>query len=764
MTDPMVDFDEVTSDEVEPEEAQAPAVVAVVVTRDPGDWLEECLSSLGAQDYPNLSVLVIDAASEDEVLRRVAAVLPGAYVRRLDTNPGFGPAANDVIEVVDGAAFYAFCHDDVVLDPAAVRNLVEEAFRSNAGIAGPKLVGWHAPDRLLNVGMAADKGGVLAPLVERDELDQEQHDGVKDVFVIPGACTLVRADLFETIGGFDPAIDRLGEDLDLCWRAQVAGARVVVVPAARVQHRETLAQTIDVEEARVLRNRHRLRSVLTCYGRWHLVRVLPQLAALSVLEVVYSLVTRRTAHARGVIAAWSANIGDRDDIRARRRALHAYRRFPDSEVRRLQVRGSVRLRRFVRGELDVHGITLSIEDIEEEIDEAVQSRRLEIAAIVAVALLFVAGSREVLFGRLPAVGGFAPFDEGPVRLLRDYLSGWRWSGLGGAGPAPSAVLLLGLLGLPFIGAMGLLQQVLVLGMVPIGLFGMWRITRRLGSSTSRAAGLTLYAVVPLPWNAISRGSWAGLLLYAAAPWMIDVIMGASSDPPGDGERGSRLHPSGLGVLLGVADARAPQPRSWVALGLPLAVLAAFVPLALVLFAVVAVAIAVGDLLVGRAGASVRAIPLVVGAGLVAVVLHVPWSLDLLLPGGEWNALGGVAPLGQHAVAATALVRFATGPYGSSVLGWAVPLAGVLGLLIGRDWRWRWTVRCWTVTLACWALAWAGGHGRLGVAVPPADVFLAPAAVALALAAALGVVAFERDLPSYRFGWPQVASVLTGGAV
>ena len=120
--------------------------------------------------------------------------------------------------------------------PTAVRAMVEEAFRSNAGIVTPKVVEWDDPTRLLSVGESADKTGVRAPIVERGELDQEQHDAVRDVFCAPGGCTLVRADLFAVLGGFDPAMELLGEDLDLSWRAQVAGARVVAVPAAVVRH------------------------------------------------------------------------------------------------------------------------------------------------------------------------------------------------------------------------------------------------------------------------------------------------------------------------------------------------------------------------------------------------------------------------------------------------------------------------------------------------------------------------------------------------
>ena len=93
---------------------------------------------------------------------------------------------------------------------------------------------------LQHVGLGVDRFGEVDPLVEPGEVDQEQHDAVRDVFALPSACLLVRADLFRALGGFDPAIAFYGDDVDLCWRAHLGGARVVVVPAARARHREQL--------------------------------------------------------------------------------------------------------------------------------------------------------------------------------------------------------------------------------------------------------------------------------------------------------------------------------------------------------------------------------------------------------------------------------------------------------------------------------------------------------------------------------------------
>ena len=107
-----------------------------------------------------------------------------------------------------------------------------------------------------------DRFGAPVRRVERREFDQSQHDEPREVFAVPGGCILVRADLFAAIGGFDDQISMLGEDIDLSWRARIAGARVVVTPAATVAHLEaTAARHRPLPEARALQWRHMLRAV-----------------------------------------------------------------------------------------------------------------------------------------------------------------------------------------------------------------------------------------------------------------------------------------------------------------------------------------------------------------------------------------------------------------------------------------------------------------------------------------------------------------------
>ncbi|MGE3620124.1 MAG: glycosyltransferase [Acidimicrobiia bacterium] len=726
--------------------------MAVVVAHDPGDWFEECLSSLGDQDYPNLAVLVVDAASEAPVEERVHAVLPDAHVRRLDASSGYGAAANEVLDVVDGAAFHLHCHDDVALDPDVVRVLVEEAYRSNAGVVGPKLTRWYEPRRITQIGESIDKAGYAVPLVERGELDQEQHDSVRDVFTVPGGCTLIRADLFSEVGGFDEGIELLADDLSLCWRVHLAGARVMVAPDARVRHVEALSGRRPAPERRRMLNRHRLRVVLTSYSPLSLLRVVPQIVVLHVAEALYSLVVGRTSRAREVVDAWWWNLRRPGELRVARRQVRSIRHVRDGEVRRLQARGSARVGEFLRGHVtpEARAAPAAVPGPDTGPSAAA---RWSLGVWAAIAVVLVVGSRHLLTRGVPAVGEMAPFSDGPAILLREWASGWSRAGLGSDSPAPTAYALLGVGGFLAAGAMGVLRLVLTLGLLPLGAFTAYRLAAPLGSTRAQLVTLVVYVANPLPYNALSQGRWSALAVYAAAP----VLVGRLA-------RAAGLAPFGsTGGVPGPSVRPGPLHRDVLAVGLVTALVGALLPAALVVTVALALALVLGSLLVFSTAGDGRLLVAGLGGAAVAAVLHVPWTFDFVGPDATLAGFLGVERT-TGTFGLDALLRFDTGALGAGPLGYALLAAAALPLLIARGWRHGWAVRGWTVALVCWGLAWAGEEGWLGVGTPAPDVLLAPAALGLALAAGLGAAAFEIDLPGYRFGWRQLASGIAAMAV
>ena len=112
----------------------------------------------------------------------------------------------------------------------------ETEYTPNAGVLGPKLVGWDDPNQLQEVGWWIDRAAYATSPVEDREIDQGQHDHLSEVFFVSTAGMLVRRQALEVAGGFDPRMPAFRDDLDLCWRVHLLGGKVLVVPQARVRH------------------------------------------------------------------------------------------------------------------------------------------------------------------------------------------------------------------------------------------------------------------------------------------------------------------------------------------------------------------------------------------------------------------------------------------------------------------------------------------------------------------------------------------------
>ncbi len=737
-------------------------MVVVLVTCDPpGDRLDEVLRAIGSQDYPNLAVLVVDAGTAD-VTERVRAVLPEATVHRVPGAGGFGAAANTVLDIVAGAAYYVFAHDDAAPEPGAVRALVAAAERWQADIVGPKLVDWDDPRRFAQFGMTVDRVGVALPYVQRGELDQGQHDGLRDVFAVPGGFTLVRADRFAEVGGFDEAIDVLGDDLSLAWRTRVAGGRVVVAAGARVRHAEAFATRTAGPTASRLAARHRVRVVLTSYRLPTLVAVLPQALLLSLVEAVGALVTARPGRARAALGAWLWNLWRLPSLVAARRHVARFRRVRDREVVRYQVRGLVGPRlRLLRVGGDgragaVHGsgsrrvAAVPVRGRMDTDPAAWSPGTALVATALAAVVLF--GSRHLLTRVVPVVGEMVPAGGDAGDLLRSWAGGWRGVGLGAEGATPSLAAALGLLGTVLGGHLGLARTLATVGLVPLGILGAHRLLGPSGSKRAQVAAAVAYAALPLPYDAFAEGRWGALAAYAGAPWVLGRLARASGVAPF-----APAAEPGEGPILpgGAADDLVVHHRLWkhvVVTGAVTALAGLVLPQAPVLLVLAGAGLVVGSLLAGEVRGVLRLAVATVGGAVVAAALLLPTTLDVLRTDGAVQAWFG-ASARTAGLSATELLGFRSGPLELRPLALGVLGAAAVPVLVGRRWRLGWAVRGWTTAVVAWGAVWAHEQGRVTGRFPDRAAVLAVAAAGLALAVGLGVAAIEHDVRgrSWRFG-------------
>lgn len=737
--------------------AVAPPVVAVMVVHQPGPWLTQSLRGLAMQDYPGLQALILVSGGEEDegggaIRDAIATELPSAVVRFTGSNAGFAASCNLVLNLVQGdSGFFCFLHDDVALEPGAVTQMVEELYRSNAGVVGPKLVHWEDPRMIQSVGISVDRFGVPLPIADDGEIDQEQHDAVQDVFFLSSACLLIRADLFRTIGGFNPSLTVHGADLDLCWRCHIAAARVVVVPGAVARHRESMARAAaedpdrhrgDVEATRVATT-----ASLTSTGQ--LAPVIAQMLVIGVARALVMTVTGRLRLALAEMRGLGALVSSSREIRARRAAVGRYRQVTGAEISALQLRGSAHVSALLRRRARR---SRSGQPTEGSAREA--TPRSSLVMWVALVILSIIGSRSLISGAVSQVGQFVPAGGGPRELFASYASGWWGAAFGQVSAAPTGLLLAAASGIVSFGQMELARTLSIVLLPLVGWIGVWRFSSVLDSRASRIVGTLAYAAVPLPYASIAAGRWGALLLYACLPWIAHhgrVMVGHGVLSPaasGDGEPFIDAQP-------------AHWRRAFAAAALLVAVCAAFEPGTLVVVGLLALVWAVVTLV--HSGAPARALRwLGAGAGIVvcAIGLNLPWSATYVRAG-WWEAITGAPVENGRDWGLVRIASFGVGDFSIGFLCVALYAVVVGAVVVVHGAKAAWALRGASLCGAALLLIVLDDAALLPVHLPEPAVMLVPVALGLAVSAASMGATLAADLRRGRFGWRQPFGALLG---
>ncbi|TDK26800.1 glycosyltransferase family 2 protein [Arthrobacter crusticola] len=223
-------------------------VTAVVVAHNGARYLPTTLDALAGQSRPVDFSVGVDTGSTDDSASILQLGLPvGAPVVGSPARAGFGAAVRTAVaqipqrkaaaEGTENQDWLWLLHDDSAPGPTALEELLLAVERApSVTVAGTKQVHWDNPRELLDVGLSISRWAERLTLIDVDEHDQGQYDARSDTFAVNSAGMLIRRDVWDALGGFDPALPGVGDDIDFCWRNRLAGHRVVVVPAAVMRH------------------------------------------------------------------------------------------------------------------------------------------------------------------------------------------------------------------------------------------------------------------------------------------------------------------------------------------------------------------------------------------------------------------------------------------------------------------------------------------------------------------------------------------------
>lgn len=221
------------STELEPK--QTPLFSVVIPNWNGAHHLATCLDAMRRQTYSPLEIIVVDNASSDGSLALIRDQYPEVRIVALSENRGFTGACNAGMQISSGT-FVALLNNDTEADPGWIEALVDTFYRRpEAGLVASKMLLFSERDRFHTAG---DLYRVDGRLVNRGvwEHDHGQYDQEEFVFSACGGSAAYRRAMLDDIGLLDEDFFFSAEDMDLGWRAQLAGYRCIYTPRAIVYH------------------------------------------------------------------------------------------------------------------------------------------------------------------------------------------------------------------------------------------------------------------------------------------------------------------------------------------------------------------------------------------------------------------------------------------------------------------------------------------------------------------------------------------------
>lgn len=281
------------------------AKVAVVIPNWNGrHLLSRCLNALQAQTYPDVAIVVVDNASADGSVAYLREHFPAVQIIANAENRGFAVPTNQGIRATQ-SLYVATLNNDTEVAPewlAALVAAMESA--PDVGMCASKMLFAHRPDMVNSAGIAVDRAGIAWDRLG-GTLDVPTEQAHAEIFGPCAGAALYRRVMLDEVGLFDEDFFAYLEDVDLAWRARIAGWRCLYVPQARVLHHHSATG----HEGSPFKSFHLGRNKV-----WVLLKNYPfrQLGLMALLAwgydfaaVFYAGVARKDVHAlRGRLAGW----------------------------------------------------------------------------------------------------------------------------------------------------------------------------------------------------------------------------------------------------------------------------------------------------------------------------------------------------------------------------------------------------------------------------------------------------------------------------
>ncbi|MCR6720362.1 MAG: glycosyltransferase family 2 protein [Chitinophagaceae bacterium] len=219
-----------------------PTVAIVILNWNGRKVLEQFLPSVVRTGYAAHTVYVADNASTDDSIPWLQQHYPQVKLIAMDENRGYAGGYNKALQQVE-ADYFVLLNSDVEVDAGWLEPMVQ-LLESDPDIAAcqPRVRAYLQRDHFEYAGAAGgwiDKFGYpfcRGRVFDHIEKDLNQYTDTRPVFWATGAALFVRANAFKKVGGLDEYFFAHQEEIDLCWRLQLAGYHIYVCGDSLVYH------------------------------------------------------------------------------------------------------------------------------------------------------------------------------------------------------------------------------------------------------------------------------------------------------------------------------------------------------------------------------------------------------------------------------------------------------------------------------------------------------------------------------------------------
>ena len=216
-----------------------PRVAIIVLNWNGKEDTEKCLDSLEKITFPNKEILLIDNGSTDGSQEFFRMEFPDIRLIETKCNLGYAGGNNVGLEIglKEEFDFFFVLNNDTVVDPKIVKAFLAGFSDKGIGILGGKIYRMDDPKRLDHLGGRWNRKKIDFDYVGYREMDGEEWTSPLELDYVTGAAMMIRREVLEKVGLFDPRFFLFWEESDLCFRARRAGFLVKTCPEAKVWHK-----------------------------------------------------------------------------------------------------------------------------------------------------------------------------------------------------------------------------------------------------------------------------------------------------------------------------------------------------------------------------------------------------------------------------------------------------------------------------------------------------------------------------------------------